>query len=298
MNEEEYKSLLEKKGLCGFVLVMSTESFHASIRQDLWLRLALTGIALIAAIGLGLAWRNMERSAGLRLRLIRASEMNLHLKEMNIAAAGLAHETRNPLNIVRGLSQLIASQSGASEEIRRQAKDIAEEVDRATARLNEFIEYSKPPEAKPAPTPLNAVIREVDRTLAGDKDEKAVQVAIIGPELTVDADERLLRQVIFNLLLNAVQEVPQEGRIEIAVMESSSNEACFEIRDNGPGVPEESREVIFRPYYTTHETGTGLGLAVVRQIVLAHGWEVEYIPREGGGSIFRVSGLRISSGNS
>jgi len=295
MSEEKYKELLDKKGLHGFVLVMSTEAFKAATRHDLWLRLVMMGVASVAAAGLGMAWRSTQRSAHLQIRLVRASEMNERLREMNVAAAGLAHETRNPLNIVRGLAQMISTCREASTEVRGQAKDITEEVDRVAARLNEFIEYSRPPETRPAPRHLNAVIRDVERTLESDKEEKSVEFSLSGPELVVEADESSLRQVLFNLMLNAIQAVGKGGRIEVAVQESGADEAFVEVRDNGPGVPEEVRQAIFRPYFTTHEGGTGLGLAVVRQIVLANGWEVEHTPRKEGGAAFRVQGLKVIS---
>jgi signal transduction histidine kinase len=295
ISEEQYASLLQKQGLHGFVLVMSTAALRAEIARDFWLRFTLVGIAFVAALGLGLAWRNMEKSTGLQLRLIRASEMNLRLREMNVAAAGLAHETRNPLNIVRGLAQMIAKQGEVSEGTRSKSREITEEVDRITARLNEFLDYSKPREVRLTPVLLNAVVRDVERALQCDIEDKRIRFSVTGPDLTVLADEPLLRQVLFNLLLNSIQAVAGGGRVEVVVERCKSDEACFEIRDNGTGVPEEIRENIFRPYFTTHESGTGLGLAVVRQIVLAHGWEIEYISVETGGSRFRISGLGIPS---
>ena len=75
-----------------------------------WLRVIIALLGTAAVAGYGLAWRSLEKTSDLQLRLVRASELNLHLKEMNLAAAGLAHETRNPLNIIRGLAQIISKQ--------------------------------------------------------------------------------------------------------------------------------------------------------------------------------------------
>jgi signal transduction histidine kinase len=243
---------------------------------------------------MGLAWRSATRMNRLQLRLLRASEMNAHLQELNIAAAGLAHETRNPLNIVRGLAQLISQSPGLSPGIRQKSNEITEEVDRVTGRLNEFITYSRSPEPRPAPTRLLAVVGDVQRTLGSDLAEKAIHCETRGPDLVVEADESLLRQVIFNLLLNAIQAVGQDGRVEVIMQHNGRGEAAFEVRDNGPGVPIELRPEIFKPYFTTRPEGTGMGLAVVRQIVMAHHWDLEYIAGPDGGAGFRVSGLKAS----
>lgn len=295
MSEEDYQTLTQKQGLHGFVLVMTAEHYNTERARDLGLRLVMGAIALVAAIGLGLAWRVIERSARLQLRLVRASEMNAHLREMNVAAAGLAHETRNPLNIVRGMAQLISQQTDASPEIRKRSTEIIEEVDRVTGRLNEFIDYSKPREAKPTPTKLSDVVRDVERTLESDIEDKNIECVLEGPDLTVQADESLLRQVLFNLMLNSVQSVDKGGHVSVLVEKTEGNEARLEVRDNGPGVPESALDDIFRPYFTTHEGGTGLGLAVVRQIVLAHHWEIEYVSNTHQGACFRVSGIKLSA---
>lgn len=294
ITKERYEELAQSQGLFGFALVLSKESMQTELARDFWLRLFLSVITFVAAAGLGLAWRNVDRSAQLQVRLVRASAMNSHLRELNLAAAGLAHETRNPLNIVRGLAQLISRHDEATDEIQSKATTIAEEVDRVTGRLNEFIDYSKPREARPAPTLINDVVRDVERALESDKEDKELEFDLIGPELTVEADESLLRQVLFNLLLNSIQAVGDNGSVAVRIAKTSADEACFEVLDDGPGVPPEARGEIFRPYFTTHDQGTGLGLAVVRQIVLAHHWEIDYIPSDDGGALFRVSGLRVT----
>lgn len=293
MTEEKYKALLQERGLHGFILQISSASVSAETARDLRLRMSLVIIALLGVFGIGVGWNNIRRTAALQMRLVRASEMNRHLKEMNVAAAGLAHETRNPLNIVRGLAQIINRSDESSEEIRNRSREIAEEVDRVTGRLNEFIHYSRPPEPRPAPTNLRGIAGDVERTLGSDMADKQISFEITGPDLVVEADESLLRQVLFNLLINAIQAAPQKGRVEILMENRGHNEGAFEVRDNGAGVDPAQVKELFHPYFTTRQGGSGLGLAVVRQIVLAHQWEVEYIRDQSGITRFRVSGIRI-----
>ena len=111
----------------------------------------------------------------------------------------------------------------------------------------------------------------------------------------IEADEQLLRQALFNLLINAVQAAEPGGEIQIATSKAAPGQGVLEIRDNGPGVAPENRADIFKPYFTTHQKGTGLGLAVVQQIVLAHGWEVECLSNQPRGAVFRLSHLLLTS---
>ena len=148
MSEEQYKSWIQKQGVHSFVLVMSAAPFRAASNRDLWLRGIIGILATVSVIGSGLAWRNLAKSSELQIRLVRASELNSHLKEMNLAAAGLAHETRNPLNIIRGLAQMISKQPDVTHEIRKKVGDMINETDRVTAQLNEFINYSRPREVR------------------------------------------------------------------------------------------------------------------------------------------------------
>ena len=294
LDEAEYLELVERRGLHGLAIAMSTDTFRRTVNQDLWMRGVIGLFAGVSVIGLGLAWRNLVTSSDLQMRLLRASELNTHLKGMNLAAAGLAHETRNPLNIIRGLAQLISKQNDASTEVRRKSREMIEETDRVTAQLNEFINYSRPREVRRTAVPLGPVVGEVARALTYDLEEKCIRLRVPEDLPVIEADEQLLRQALFNLLLNAVQAVERGGDIEVAGWKLTSNGAVLEIRDNGPGVLEANRKEIFKPYFTTHQKGTGLGLAVVQQIVLAHGWEIEYVPNEPRGAIFRISHLKTS----
>lgn len=293
MSEEEYKSVIEKKGLHGLAVVFSTLDFQEAATRDLWMRLVICGFAGLSVVSFGLAWRNQVKSSELQMRLVRAREANSQLREMNVATAGLAHETRNPLNIIRGLAQMISKAPDAPEEIRQKSLDITGEVDQVTVRLNEFINYSKPREVRRSPVLVSAVVSDVVRALKSDMEDKGISLSLGVDNITINADQQLLRQAIFNLVLNAIQSVEARGHIEMATRKSGPQEACFEVSDNGPGVPENQRAEIFRPYFTTREKGTGLGLAIVKQIVMVHGWEIECLSNNGKGALFRVSRMEL-----
>ncbi|MFZ1073633.1 MAG: ATP-binding protein [Verrucomicrobiia bacterium] len=293
MSEEEYQSLLQKQGVRSFVIAMSTQPIYDICNQDFWLRSIIVLLATISALGSGLAWRNISKTSELQIRLVRASEMNSHLREMNLAAAGLAHETRNPLNIIRGMAQMISKQTDTPPEIREKSRAIVDQTDKVTAQLNEFINYSRPREVRRSKVVLISAVNEVVRTLTHDIEEKKLRVETGGEPIAIEADDQLLRQVLFNLLINAIQAVGAGGQIQILARRVSAAEAALEIRDDGPGVPPGRRQEIFKPYFTTNQKGTGLGLAVVQQIVLAHSWEIECLANEPRGAVFRISHLKL-----
>jgi signal transduction histidine kinase len=295
MDEKDFEALISKRELHGLVLAMSTANLQATSQNDLWLRCVIAFFAGVSAIGVGLAWRNVARNSELQIRLIRASELTTHLREMNLAVAGLAHETRNPLNIIRGMAQMISKQPDAPPEIRDKARAMVDETDKVTAQLNEFINYSRPREVRRAPLQLNAAVNEVVRALGYDLEEKKIRLEVKTDPTTIEADEQLFRQALFNLVLNATQAVGEGGQIQIVSQRNGGAEVSLEVRDDGPGVPPDRRQEIFKPYFTTHQKGTGLGLAVVQQIVLAHGWEIQCLPNEPKGARFRITHLKIAS---
>ena len=294
MTEAEYRQAIQKQGAHSVAMVLSTQALDSRLGQDLWLRFVIMTLAGFSVVAFGLAWRNLTRSSELEVRLVRAAELTSRLKEMNLAAAGLAHETKNPLNIIRGLAQMISRQEDAPGEVRQKSRNIVEEADRVTAQLNEFINYSRPREVRRGNVALTSVAGEVVRTLAYDIEEKSVKLKVADDLPTIEADEALLRQALFNLLLNAIQAVDRDGEIEVAATRGAGNECVLEIRDNGPGVPMEHRQDIFKPYFTKTQKGTGLGLAVVQQIVLAHGWEIVCVANQPKGALFRLSHVRMA----
>lgn len=296
MDPDHYEELLAKRGLHGFILLMSTEKMRADLARDLYMRLAMILATLAAAVGLAFGWRGFMRSTQLNIRLVRAQQMNEHLREMNLAAAGLAHEARNPLNIVRGIAQMIGESGAPNETVQTQSARITEEVDRVTQRLNEFIKYSRPMQPRLAATPLAAVVADVFAALQSDLEDKEIKHAVRVGEVNILADESMLRQVVFNMAHNAIQAVGNGGRVEVIFAAPPHGEAVLSIEDDGPGVAPELRAEVFHPYFTTNAQGSGLGLAVVKQIALAHHWDVECGVSELGGAAFRIHGIKIADG--
>jgi signal transduction histidine kinase len=190
---------------------------------------------------------------------------------------------------------MISKQPGTPAETQKKSREIVEEADKVAAQLNEFINYSRPREVRRVKLALPSVVNEVVRALNYDLEEKKINLQVKGETFSIEADEQLLRQALFNLILNAIQAVDGGGEIEVVTHKDTAAEAALEVRDNGPGVPAERRTEIFKPYFTTQKGGTGLGLAVVQQIVLAHGWEIECLANELTGATFRITHLKLAS---
>lgn len=296
LSEAEFDALKRKAGVHGFILEISTAGINQAIHQDRLLRFFVVGFGFLACLTGFVAWRNLIKSADFEVRLVRAREQNTHLQEMNLAAAGLAHETRNPLNLIRGVAQMISKREDLDGETRKQCGDIAEEVDRVTAQLNEFISYSKPREIKRLPVLPHEIIQDVIHTLRPEMEDLGIEIHSNVRSTRIYADEKLLRQVIFNLLLNSIQAMPEGGRIQVQLTPGPEGLCILECTDNGPGIPMELRTRIFQPYFTTRAEGTGLGLAILRQIAMAHGWDLSCFSPEGGGAGFRITNIEIAKG--
>jgi two-component system, NtrC family, sensor histidine kinase HydH len=161
-------------------------------------------------------------------------------------------------------------------------------------QLNEFIHYSKPREAHPGPVEISRLVADVARTLQPDIEEKQLRIRHPDTPLTIEADEPLFRQALFNLLLNAVQAVAPGGEIVVR-WSVTAREATLEIADDGPGVPAADRAAIFKPYVTMRPKGVGLGLAIVQQIVSAHGWVIVCDENQPRGAVFRISHLKLAA---
>ncbi|MBG88190.1 MAG: hypothetical protein CMO80_14985 [Verrucomicrobiales bacterium] len=295
MSEEEFELLRDERGIRGILVQIDSSGIQRAIDRDKRTRSIVVGFALLAIVGIGLAVRNVSRSNLIEMRLVRAREQNTHLKDMNLAAAGLAHETRNPLNIIRGIAQMIGKEDKASEGISERCSEITNEVDRVTGQLNEFINFSKPREVRRTTVRVDQILDDVVRPLRAEMEDQRIELVWKPANIQIEADEKMLRQTIFNLVINSLQAMKNGGRMEIMVGATETS-AHVEVCDNGPGVAPEHRDKIFKPYFTTREKeGTGLGLAIVRQIALAHGWEVHHKPMEPTGACFRLSQIKLKS---
>jgi signal transduction histidine kinase len=239
-------------------------------------------------------------------KLYQAMKERDRLAALGEMSAGLAHEIRNPLAAIKGAAQFLDPQKLPQEE-GEFLKIVVDEVNRLNGVVTQFLDYSRPLKPAMGPSDVNEILERTFKLLQPDvPSEVTVELDLAPGVPRVACDPEQLKQVFLNLALNAFQAMPRGGRLRVSTRvqrddlafwrEGARKADAVEIRfhDSGPGVPEEARESIFVPFYTTKEKGTGLGLAICQRIVKAHAGTIGVRSPPDGGAEFLVSlpGLR------
>jgi two-component system sensor histidine kinase HydH len=244
--------------------------------------------ALASLLGRGGDDADVMRSRELLARADR-------LSALGTLAAGLAHEIRNPLVSVRAFIELLPERL-SDDEFRTTFRDLAlGEVERICGLINDLLEFSRPTPAEREPTDLAELVGQILRLLEAEARKRDIRVtATSGPGLPlVLVDDAQVKQVLMNVILNAIEACPVHGCVEIATrVEDGDGHAtpwCIvDVADSGPGIAPEHVASIFDPFFTTKETGSGLGLFIARRIVSEHGGRLLTAPRSGGGTVFSI----------
>jgi signal transduction histidine kinase len=226
-------------------------------------------------------------------RLVRAEERAEQAERMAALgrlAAGLAHEIRNPLGSIAGSIQLLQTSAALSAEEQRLCDIIHGETERLNDLVTDMTDLYHP--RRPEPTRVDAagVARELV-SLAGRSGRGVSDVRVIyaGVERAgVNADPAQLRQMIWNLVRNAVQASSPGDEVSVRV-EVVAGDARLVVEDHGVGIDEQARGRIFDAFFTTRSHGTGVGLAVVKRIVDEHGFSIDVASEHGRGAVFTVT---------
>jgi signal transduction histidine kinase len=242
----------------------------------------LTGRYRGAAISLERANRELRES---QEQLRRADR----LSALGEIAAGLAHEIHNPLAAVKGALEIVTSRVTPGTPEAEFADIGVKELARLEKLVGEFLTYARPHDPALRPTDVHEIVERVVALLHLQAERKAVPLVLqrstAMPLLRVDPEQ--IAQVIFNVVLNAIQAVPTRGRIEI--QEYAEPEwSVIDVIDDGPGISPEHALRLFDPFFTTKSRGTGLGLAISQRIVMAHGGTIEALAGRPSGSVFRI----------
>ncbi len=250
--------------------------------------LLVTVCAVAAAAGLLLL---QTHRLALESDLARTRELAAENERLAQLGAGLAHETKNPLNVVRGLAQRIADTTALPNEAHADATCIVDEVDRTVGHINGFLTLSRPKAAQLAPLPLDPFLHELVSLVRPEAETKGIALEVISHGETILADVELLRRGMLNLVINALRACRPACRVRI---EASTNGPLTDlcVTDDGCGIAPEDITHVKEPYFSRFEGGTGLGLAIVDQIARAHAVTLVVLPRQGGGTCARLNGFR------
>ncbi len=202
-------------------------------------------------------------------------------------AAGVAHEINNPIAVIRGYVKTMVKEAD-KPELREELAILDEEAAACQRIAEELLMYARSPVLSPRPVQAEELLRDAVSHCAGAPGRSAPPVRVDAEPASVAVDPLRIRQVIVNLVTNAREAT--SGDDEIVVRGRQQDDGYrIEILDRGAGIPEEARERLFEPFFTTRRDGTGLGLAVCYGIVTAHGGRIEAAPNPSGGTVMRVA---------
>lgn len=218
-------------------------------------------------------------------------QVSERLAALGRITAGVAHEVKNPLNSMRlWLENLKESLPPETEEAAMQAVNVLDaEIDRLDAVVKRFLDFSRPMDVRLEPTQLAELLKEVLEVAAPQLEKAKVHVAQLLPidVPEVFGDRALLKQAILNLVLNAVDAMPNGGQLQLT-LSRRGDMAEITVGDTGKGIPMEHRQKVFQLFFTTRPGGSGIGLASTFRIVQLHNGSIDFTSEVGRGTTFRI----------
>ena len=225
--------------------------------------------------------RQLEREARRRQRLAAVGEM----------AAGIAHEIRNPLTSMSGSIQILRQDLPLNDEQTRLMDIVLSESERLNETINAFLSYARPRPPEARRLDLGGVIKDTALLIRHGSDFDAqhrLEVAVPSGPVSFDADESQIRQVVWNLSLNALQAMPTGGCLRLSASAESGGGVLLSVSDEGSGLPADEVDEVFQPFRGTLGRGAGLGLAIVHRIVTDYGGVVRIDSKVGRGTVVNV----------
>ncbi len=264
-----------------------------NIRRELIYKLSFgigaSIVLLIIAFGYVIRLLNKTR------KLEAEAQMADRLAYVGTLASGLAHEIRNPLNSMNMNVQMLEEESHGrisegQEEFKELISAIKGEINRLERLVNNFLTYARPQKLIMAENNLNAMVSDVARFLKAEIEQKKIALELnLDPYLPhVEMDEQQVKQALMNILINSKQALKEGGKISIATKMGSEGKTIIEIKDNGPGIPQEMKDKIFDIFFSTRGGGTGLGLPIAQKIVEMHGGWIDLWTEAGKGTHFTI----------
>ncbi len=227
--------------------------------------------------------RDITRLCSLQTELYRQGK----LADLGKMAAGLAHEIRKPLNGIKGFASILQRTIEQDEKHERYVANIVGAAERLNGLLSRLLDFARPDTLRLLRCDLRAEAEQVAEFVRAERPDSPARLEIRVPEDArwVSADPDKLKQVLLNLVQNAVEALDgQQGQVTVASA-AAGQAVRVQVRDTGHGVPPEKVEAIMEPFYTDKQNGTGLGLCIVHRILQLHGAQLEVDTAPGRGTV-------------
>lgn len=238
--------------------------------------------------GLLLAFQDLTEIKTLKEQAERAQRLAV----LGQLAAGLAHEIRNPLSSISGSVEMVREGNALSPEDRRLLGIVISEVERLNDLVTTMLQAGRPSQIHPEQRDLRVIASDVVAVARGEATTSnglSIEATAPGEPILATVDPDRMRQVVWNLVKNAVQASPRHGTVEVRTGRDEEGRPFLEVADEGPGIAKAQRDRLFDVFYSGRSQGVGLGLALVKQIVDQHRGRVEILDRGTTGTCFRVT---------
>lgn len=256
------------------------------LAHQAYVHLAISALAILTLCVLAYLLARTFRNL---LELQAQEESQRHLASLGRLAATLAHEIRNPLGAIKGLTQVAQERLPRDHDTQELMTTVVAEAERLERLVTDLLTFARPRAMAPAEVNLKVLLADVAQQLRSQADGPGIVFDLPDPNppAVVFADPDGLRQVMLNVFLNAIEASPADSRIEVRI-ESAGEHHVLEVCDEGSGLGDQDPDELFQPFVTTKTRGTGLGLAVSRKIVERLGGTIELRRREPRGTICRI----------
>jgi signal transduction histidine kinase len=253
------------------------------IRRMAFLQLIVSGLAIAALIVLSIYLVHMLNRF-MELKTREAAEAQL--KSLGTMSASLAHEIRNPLGAMKGLTQLAQEELPADHAAQTHLRTVVNEAERLEKLVTDLLDFARTKELQVSEFNLEELLSDIKIMLQSklEASKTSLRFSLNPNPLHLRSDPSGLRQVLLNVLINAIDATPSDGEVVLAVMcEKDNKSLTIQIDDSGAGLGSRTSDELFRPFVTTKVRGTGLGLAVSKQIVESLGGSLtlENLPQGG-----------------
>ncbi|HOV86557.1 MAG TPA: ATP-binding protein [Syntrophobacteraceae bacterium] len=298
MWEERSMTQMRGKVLGVFEITLDVTDDYKAIHRFQWIIvlsfLGFVGILFVTILLIAArAEKIIAARAAERLKLEEQLHQTERLAALGEMIAGVSHEIRNPLGIIRTTAELLHGRL-ENDRQKRLSSIIVEESTRLNDILTEFLDFARPKALRVQSCRLEEVLDRNLEVMEPECQRLGIQVERdyrTGP-YGMEADADLLYRAFVNLLANALQAMPQGGRLRLETSFANGRDGSphieLRIQDSGHGIPAELKKKIFNPFFTTREKGTGLGLAIVRSIIDGHNGDMEVVSEEGKGTTMIV----------